>query len=115
MVVLPPVAPLTALVAGVAIAPAAVSIIGKLKEIVLTLTPEELAVYNAIAGVIVEKKKKALAEHRGANPDEIKAYFISRKETPLKLDAILKSLEAKRVIEPFAGGDGQTTYYKPVP
>jgi hypothetical protein len=112
LIVIPPMVPLGAVVAGVAISPAVISIIGKLKEIVHSLTPEELVVYNAIAGVMVDKGKKVLTEKDGACEEEIKGFFLKRKEAPLKLEAILKSLEAKHVIEPFAGGDGQTTYYR---
>lgn len=109
------VAPLTVAAAGAVIAAPVFAILGKLKEIVHTLTPEELSVYKAIAGVLIEKEKKTLVEKRGANVEEIKGYFLAKKEAPLKLDAVLKSLESKHVIEPFAGGDGQTLYYKIVP
>lgn len=115
LIVIPPAIPLGVVVAGAAILPAGISIIGKLKEIVHSLKPEELVVYNAIAGVVLDKRKKVLTEKEGASEAEIKGFFLARHEAPPKLEAILKSLEAKHVIEPFAGGDGQTTYYKLVP
>lgn len=115
IILLPPAAPLTAAALAVALTPTAISVVSKLDEIVHTLTPEELAVYNAIAGVILEKQNKALNEKRGASEEEIKNYFLMKKQAALKLEPILKSMETKKVIEPYLGGDGQTTYYKIVP
>jgi len=112
--ILPPLLPLTAPVVALALAPATISTISRLGEIVHKLTQDELVIFEAITRVIEEKSYKPLTVKKATRKD-IDNFFEARKrQPPNNVDAILESLKSKNVIS-ISLEPGNEVYYSIVP
>jgi hypothetical protein len=102
-------------VTAVALAPHVVGALRGVNDVLVKLMPSEVAVYEAVASVELEKRKLTLKEE-GASVNELRKWYKSRgASTPTRLEKTLEILvNERRALRSWVGADDEV-YYSVIP
>jgi hypothetical protein len=96
---------------GVALAPHVIGALRGVNDVLVKLKPAEIAVYEAVAGVELEKRTRTLTE-KGANLTELREWYGRRgAKTPARIEALLNILVNQRRALGSWVGENEEVYY----
>ena len=103
------------IVTAVALAPHVVGALRGVNDVLVKLNPSEVAVYEAVAGVELEKRTRTLKEE-GASVPELREWYQRRgASTPTRLEKTLEILvNQRRALRSWVGTNDEV-YYSVIP